>query len=248
MRLLADRYTLIAPDLRGFGDSDKPAGPFGASEHAADVLAILDALDLGVVGVVGHDVGGAIMQVLAREAPERCAGMFFFDFVYPGIGARMGAPDRLGEIWYQSFHQLDIAPALVGASRETCRTYIGHILRHWAHRAEAFDDAVLDAFVETFMKPGNMAGGFTYYKAANAGRLAMMSGTAHALPPIAIPTCVRWAAHDPLFPAAWTDRLGETFTDLDLAILPDVGHFPHREAPETAAHEIAAFFARIGLA
>src|ERR1700735_99375 len=77
MTQLADRYTLIAPDLRGFGDSDKPAGPFGPGGHAADMLALLDALGIGQVGVVGHDVGGAVMQPLARMAPERLAGLFF---------------------------------------------------------------------------------------------------------------------------------------------------------------------------
>jgi pimeloyl-ACP methyl ester carboxylesterase len=61
-----------------------------------------------------------------------------------------------------------------------------------------------------------------------------------------VPTCVRWAEHDPLFPYEWTDRLGETFANLDLAMFPDVGHFPHYEDPERAASEIAAFFARIG--
>ena len=76
----------------------------------------------------------------------------------------------------------------------------------------------------------------------------MMKGEASALPPIDVPTCVRWAEHDPLFPYEWTDRLGETFTNLDLAMFPDVGHFPHREDPDRAASEIAAFFARIGWA
>ena len=47
---------------------------------------------------------------------------------------------------------------------------------------------------------------------------------------------------------AWTDRLGETFSDLDLALFPGVGHFPHREDPDRAAAEIAGFFARIGWA
>lgn len=245
MRRLADRFTLIAPDLRGFGDSAKPAGPWGAADHAADMLALLDALGAGHAGVVGHDVGGAVIQTLARQAPERFAGLFLFDFVHPGIGARMGAPDRLNEIWYQSFHQTEIAPALVGASRESCRTYIGHILRHWSHRKDAFDD-VEDAFVDNFMKPGNLEGGFAWYRAAHAGRVAAMKGEAPSLPPVRTPACVRWAEHDPLFPFAWTDRLGETFADLDLAMLPGVGHFPHREDPDLAAREIAAFFGRIG--
>src|SRR5438552_7695077 len=74
MTRLADRYTLIAPDLRGFGDSDKPDGPFGPDQHAADMLALLDALKIDRAGVVGHDVGGAVMQPLARSARRRLVG------------------------------------------------------------------------------------------------------------------------------------------------------------------------------
>ena len=245
MDRLADRYTLLAPDLRGFGDSDKPDGPCGPNEHATDMLALLDALDIPCAGIVGHDVGGPVMLTLARQAPSRCAGLFFFDFTYPGIGPRMGTPDRLAEIWYQSFHQTDMAAALVGATRESCHAYIGHFLRHWAHRRDAHDD-VLEAYVDNFLKPGNLEGGFAHYRASNAGRLAMMRGDAPSLPPITVPTCVRWAEHDPLYPVAWTDRLGETFTNLDLAIFPGVGHFAHREDPDRASAEIDAFFARLG--
>lgn len=245
MSRLADRYTLIAPDLRGFGDSDKPGSNFGPNDHAADMIALLDALGVERAGVVGHDVGGAVMQPLARRAPDRVAGLFFFDFVYPGIGPRMAAPDRLNEIWYQSFHQMPMASKLVGATRESCRSYIGHFLQHWAYRKDAFDD-VLERFVDTFLKPGNLEGGFAHYRASHAGRIAMMKGDALPLPPITVPTCVRWAEHDPLFPYAWTDRLGESFADLDLAPFPGVGHFPHREAPDQAAAEIDRFFSRLG--
>jgi pimeloyl-ACP methyl ester carboxylesterase len=245
MARLADRFTLIAPDLRGFGDSDKPDGPFGPEQHAADMLALMDALDLTQVGIVGHDVGGAVMQPLARLAPARIAGLFFFDFVYPGIGPRMAEPDRLNNIWYQSFHQMEMAPHIVGASRQSCRLYIGHFLKAWSHRKGAFDDT-LDAFADNFMKPGNLAGGFAHYRGTHAGRIRMMKGEAPKLAPIGMPTCVRWAEHDPIFPYEWTDRLGETFSDLDVAPFPDAGHFPHREDPDRAAAEIAAFFNRVG--
>ncbi|PAY09196.1 alpha/beta hydrolase [Bradyrhizobium sp. UFLA03-84] len=244
MARLADRYTLIAPDLRGFGDSDKPQGPYGPDQHTDDMLALLDALGIDRAGVVGHDVGGAVMQPLARKAPDRIAGLMFFDFVYPGIGPRMAAPDRLNHIWYQSFHQMEMAPALVGATRESCRTYIGHFLHNWSHRKAAFDDVIED-FADNFFKPGNLAGGFAHYRASHAGRVKMMQGEAPVLPPITVPTCIRWAEHDPLFPYSWTDRLGETFSNLDLAMFPDVGHFPHREDPDRAAAEIAGFFERI---
>jgi pimeloyl-ACP methyl ester carboxylesterase len=244
MARLAHRFTLIAPDLRGFGDSDKPAGPCGPDQHASDMLALLEALGLPKVGVVGHDVGGAVMQPLARSAPERFSGLFLFDFVYPGIGPRMAEPDRLNVIWYQSFNQMEMAPALVGANRESCRLYIEHFLKNWSHRKHAFDD-VIEAFIDNFLKPGNLAGGFAHYRASHAGRIKMMKGEAPDLPPIQLPTCIRWAEHDPMFPYAWTDRLGETFSSLDLASFPDAGHFPHREDPDRAAAEIGMFFGRI---
>jgi pimeloyl-ACP methyl ester carboxylesterase len=245
MARLAARFTLFAPDLRGFGDSDKPDGPFGPDQHAADMLALMDALGIPQAGIVGHDVGGAVVQPLARTAPERIAGLFLFDFVYPGIGARMAEPDRLNHIWYQSFNQIEMAPRLIGATRETCRLYIGHFLKSWSHRKDAFDD-VLEAFTDNYFKPGNLAGGFAHYRASHAGRIKMMKGEVLRLAPIGVPTCVRWAEHDPLFPYAWTDRLSETFANLDLAMFPAVGHFPHREDPDRAAAEIAGFFARIG--
>jgi pimeloyl-ACP methyl ester carboxylesterase len=106
--------------------------------------------------------------------------------------------------------------------------------------------SVLDVFVDNFLKPGNLDGGFAHYKGTHAGRIAMMKGEVPELPQIEIPTCVRWAEHDPVLPYAWTDRLSETFAHLDLAQFPDVGHFPHREDPDRAAEEISSFFRRIG--
>ena len=75
-----------------------------------------------------------------------------------------------------------MAPALVGATRAACRAYIGYFLRHWAHRKAAHED-VLDAYVDNFLKPGNLEGGFAHYKASHVGRVAMMKGEAPELPP-----------------------------------------------------------------
>ncbi|WP_438345279.1 alpha/beta fold hydrolase [Methylorubrum populi] len=250
MARLADRFSLIAPDLRGFGASEKPdPGPSdraGPEVHAADLVGLLDALGLERVGVVAHDVGASVGQALGRANPDRLTGLFFFDCPYPGIGPRLARPEMLAEIWYQSFHLKPFAAGVVGASRESCRAYIGHFLSHWAGgNPSAFDD-VLDAFTDNFLVPGNLQGGFNWYLSQQAERLAMVRGEAPALPPIRVPTCIRWGTRDPLFPYEWTDRLGETFSDLDLAPFEETGHFPHRERPDQAAEAIAAFFARVG--
>lgn len=242
---LSPHYTLYAPDLRGFGDSDKPDGPFASKDHAKDIEVLLDALDLDKVGVVGHDVGGAAMLPLGRTIPDRLSGMVIFDVFYPGVGSRVAQPDHLGEIWYQSLHLLDIAPKLVGASRESCKTYIGHFLKHWAHRKDAFDD-ILDRVVDAYMQPGNLEGGFAHYKGTHDERLKIMKDEAPPQPKITVPTRVLWPGDDPLYPPAWSDRMGETFADLELSIFAGVGHFPQREDVEGTAREIEAFFERLG--
>jgi pimeloyl-ACP methyl ester carboxylesterase len=249
MQRLAGRFLLIAPDLRGFGDSDKPdprpTDRATAAVHAEDLVALLDALGLPRVGVVTHDIGAAVMQVAARRAPDRFAGLLTFDCPYPGMGARFAAPDHLTEIWYQSFHQLPMAAEVVGASREGARAYFSHFLRHWsAGNPHAFDP-VLEAWVDNFLKPGNLQGGFNWYIGAWPSRLAVIKGEVPPQPRITVPTCVRWGALDPILKAEWRDRLDEHFADLDAAAFPGVGHFPHREDPDRTAAEVLAFFDRV---
>lgn len=250
MQRLAGRgFDLIAPDLRGFGDSEKPdQGPSdqaGPGVHAADMLALLDALGVARCGVVAHDVGAYVVQVMGRQAaPGRLAALFLFDAPYPGIGPRWAVPEHLKETWYQYFNQKPWAAALIGSSREACRIYLANMLRHWSGgHPKAFDD-VLEAWVDNFLKPGNLQGGFNWYISQSAARTAAMRGELPELPPITVPTCVRWGERDPVLKVEWADRLGETFADLDFAPFKGLGHFPHREDPNRAAAEIAAFFDR----
>ena len=242
MLRLADRFDVIAPDLRGFGDSSKPDGPFGAAQHAADLFAVLDQLGLEQVSLVSHDLGGAVAQAMAQVSPERLRGLFFFDFMHPGIGPRFFTPDRFQDTWYMFFNQLPLASNLAGATQDSVRQYITYFLRDWAHRKNAFDD-VFEIFVENFAKPGNLEGGFAYYKAAIPPRTnPQHGGSPPPPPPVHIPTCVRWSEHDKLFPYAWTDTLADFFPNLDLGMFEGVGHFPHREDPAMAARYIRDFF------
>jgi pimeloyl-ACP methyl ester carboxylesterase len=155
------------------------------------------------------------------------------------VGGGFGT--QLGEIWYQFFHQLTWAAELVGSSREACRLHLRHFLLHWSHRQDWIEPA-LEHWVEHFMKPGRLQGGFNWYGSVYEARLAVIEGRTPPVAPIALPTRVLWGAHDPELKAEWTDRLSEFFSDLRFDLQPDAGHFVHLERPEIAADAIAAFF------
>jgi lipase len=85
---LAGRRPLFALDLRGRGDSDKPAGPYGMAQHAFDVAAAMRAMDLGASVVVGHSMGAFVATALAAQYPELVSGLVLLDGGYaPAISA-----------------------------------------------------------------------------------------------------------------------------------------------------------------
>jgi len=238
MPSLAQKFRLIAPDLRGFGGTDKiPTGysdQMTADQHAQDLLALLDVLDLPQIGVVAHDIGALIAQHLIRAAPGRVQKFLAFDCPYPGIGRRWIEGGQLKSSWYMWFHQSKLALELVGHSRETVAIYLRYCLVGGSLNKNAFDDNFA-AFVDNMMRPGNLQGGFNWY-------VSHARAAPAPVPPIAIPTRILWPERDAVFPVAWMDRLPEFFTNLRAEIFPGVGHFPHQEVPDRAATAIRDFF------
>lgn len=244
---LAAHFDVIAPDLRGFGRtrSRLPRNPEGTAPQqlAKDLATFADALGLAPFGIVAHDVGAYVAQTFALAHPDRVKALFFFNCPYPGIGKRWGAPENFPELWYQQFQQKDFAAALVGSSRDAARIYFRHFLTHWSHQKAAFD-LYLEEWVDNFMQPGNLQGGFDWYVGVNRFRTRMMRDGGIAVPRIAAPSHFLWGRHDPVLQFAWTDRLGEYFGDFTLECAEDAGHFVHFETPELANRRIAAFFTR----
>lgn len=78
-RRLADDCRLVAPDLRGRGDSSRMPGPFGFAHHAADLVDLLDHLGVERCTVVGHSMGGYLATVLAADHPDRVESVLLVD-------------------------------------------------------------------------------------------------------------------------------------------------------------------------
>jgi pimeloyl-ACP methyl ester carboxylesterase len=248
MERLGDLFQLIAPDLRGFGDTKKPTpnpDPTAtADRHAQDMFELMDKLGFNRFGVVAGDLGAYVAQAMSHQAPERLIGTFYFCTPYPGLGHRYGQPSHLVEVWYQYFQQLPMAAALVGSSREACRIYFKHFLDHWSGDNPAVFANTLEVYVDNFMKPGNVQGGFDWYLSSGPNRRLWLEGKLPPKPPIGVPTRFLWGKRDPLIPPDWSDRLGEYWLNYSIDFV-ESGHFVHAEVPDLAAKEVRAFCDRL---
>lgn len=243
---LAESFDVIAPDLRGFGDSDTPAEVPRIQDYIRDLQGLLDALGVEQAGLVSHDVGAYVAQGFALAFPDRVSGLFFFDCPYPGIGKRWVDADQVNEIWYQTFNQLDWAPELLRSSREACRLYFAHFLRHWAGDKDAFSDADIEIWVDNFLKDGNLEGGFAWYKSANDARLAGIRHGARPRPKIKSRSFFLWGDADSIIKSTWSDALGDYFEDFTLELAKGAGHYVAFEQPDLAQQRIANFFGQAG--
>jgi pimeloyl-ACP methyl ester carboxylesterase len=235
--VLAERFDCIAPDLRGFGLTRSKAvrTPEGSPPQllAKDLRDLADVLGLARFSIVSHDVGSFVAQQFALAWPERVDKLFFFNCAYPGIGQRWGDWQHFPETWYQQFHQKDFAAALVGSSREAARIYFRHFLTHWTHQKAAFAP-YLEEWVDNFMAPGNLQGGFDWYIGVARFRRRLMQEGALAIPKIKAPAHFLWGAHDPVLRFEFADRLGDYFETHTLEKAADAGHFVHFEMPALA--------------
>lgn len=136
---LAGRRPLLALDLRGRGDSDKPDGPYGLAQHARDVAAAMQALDIGPSVIVGHSMGAFIATALAAQNPELVAGLILIDGGYlldMPVGA--GAEQVLDTVLAQRITQLQETYPSREVYREFWRTRPNFPSTDWGPWTEAF--------------------------------------------------------------------------------------------------------------
>jgi pimeloyl-ACP methyl ester carboxylesterase len=242
--LLPSDTDVVVPDLRGFGESDKhradPTGRYSADAQARSVVGLIEELGLDRPVLGGYDIGSRIAQTVARSRPDLVRALVVSPPL-PGIGDRILAAQIQPEFWYQSFHQLDLAEQLIDGHRQAVRTYLRYFWSHWSGPGYTLTDEHLDHLVSAYAEPGAFTASIGWYR---AGGGAVATSVAERPPPpqerIAVPTTVLWPEQDPLFPRAWSDRLADFFTDVQLRHVDGVGHFTPLECPEDFAAAVTA--------
>lgn len=108
MPTLAAKYAVVAVDLRGFGDSERPAPERGydAATVCADLAGLLDTLKVPAAKVVGHDLGGLVAYALARLHPDKVECLALLDTPLPLFGLEVPTWSRIEQrLWHQRFHR-----------------------------------------------------------------------------------------------------------------------------------------------
>lgn len=239
--LLAARYRVIAPDLRGLGDTSRPAEGYHSGAVAADIAElVLRHLGIARFHLVGHDWGGPTAFALASLHPESVRTLTIVDVTIPGIGPDIS---QGGRRWHHAFHMTPDLPERLVEGRE--RDYLSWFYRAFSWQPDAISSADIDEYLRTYAQPGAMRAGFEYYRSIPRNvadnRALMASGFRLRMPVLAIGggrTEARGRADEPAL------SLREIADDVEVAVIPDSGHFVPEEQPHLLAERLLQFFAR----
>lgn len=238
---LAERYRVIAPDLRGLGDSSRPAGGYDKRTVAGEIWQLVhDRLGHGRIFLVGHDWGGPVAYALAAAHPDAVRRLVVLDVVIPGDGADTFSQG--GRRWHHAFHRtLDLPEALI-QGRE--RVYLSWFYRSYGHRLGAISEADIDEYLRTYGQPGALRAGLAYYRALAqdvADNQATVARMKLPMPVLAIGGAKSWGRG-----LETLESLRRVATDVRGGVIEDCGHWIPEERPDALVEQLLAFFGEEG--
>ena len=214
--LLPATLRLVAYDQRGFGESDHPDSGYTIPSFAADLVALLDALDIERAVLVGHSYGSFVARRATLAAPERVAALALI-----GTGASTGIP---GADELQAAVRELPDPVPEPFAREFQSGTVHHPVP-----AGFFDRIVEESLKIPARLWSPMIDGLLAYDDTSE------------LGGIRAPTQLLWGDHDALFSRAQQDAFLAALPSARLKVYEDTGHCPNWERPEWVAADIAAF-------
>jgi pimeloyl-ACP methyl ester carboxylesterase len=224
---LGQNYRVVAPDLPGFGQSEKPPEsrfPYGISAFADAVVDLYAGLELGRAIMVGHALGGAVAISLAARHPELISRLVLIDalcYSAPlNLASRVALAPLVGGF---AFKQLWGKSAFKAYFKES---YLSR---------DALPSARLDAYYESFNTPAARASALATLRATRDTRAVV----AH-IARISTPTLVIWGSEDTLYPAALGHRMSREIPHAGFQLI-GAGHVPHEECPSEVVDAIRLF-------
>lgn len=152
-------YRVVAVDMRGLGDSSRPATGYDTRTVAQDIWRLMsDVINVRQFYVVAHDWGGPVAYALAAQHRDAIKAMAIFDAPVPGDGSALTAMGR----WHFGFHsEIDLPEALVQGREEI---YLRHVFAKAGAHANAISEEAQQEYIRAYTQPGAMRAGFNYYR------------------------------------------------------------------------------------
>ena len=225
MDALARRYTVIAPDLLGHGESDKPRADYSVGGYANGMRDLLTVLGIDKVTVVGHSFGGGIAMQFAYQFPERTERLVLVGS--GGLGPEVSAAIRA--ITTTGFHQVMGLLTMPGV-RHVGSAGLRALSRTGLKGFRDFDEVA--EIYESFRDPASRAAIRHVVRAVVdwQGQIVTMADRAYLTD--AMPMCVIWGDQDRVIPVSHAARAADLAPKARVEVVPNAGHFPHKDHPE----------------
>ena len=161
---LVDEFTVVCPDLRGYGDSDKPREGYDKKTMARDMHEVMHALGHSRYALVGHDRGGRVAHRQAVDHADAVTHLCVLDIVPRHTVFARADRHLAAAYWHWFFFQApDLPETMIAAAPEA---FLRHIFRSLTFRAGAIDEALLREYLRAFTLPGTIRAGLEDYRAA----------------------------------------------------------------------------------
>jgi pimeloyl-ACP methyl ester carboxylesterase len=234
---LAPHYTIIAPDLRGLGDSSRPDSDYDTQTIATDVWELVhNVLGIEAFFLVGHDWGGPVSYALAAAHAQAVTKLAILDVAIPGDGS--ANISQGGKRWHHAFHQTPDLPEALIAGREAL--YLGWFYENYGARPDAIAPEAVAEYLRTYSQPGALQAGFNYYRNIPtdiAQNETIVAKFKLPMPVLALGGSEGWGRGTEVL-----ESCRRVATNVSGGVIAGAGHWIPEEQPEVLSENLLAFF------
>ena len=237
MPALAEHFSLIAPDLRGLGDSSRPQDGYDKATIAEDIRKLVhDHLKVDSYHLMAHDWGGPVAFALAATYPEHVRKLVMLDTAVPGDGS--GTFSQHGRRWHHAFHRTADLPEALVAGREDI--YLGWFYRNYGYRPGAITPEDMEEYLRTYRQPGALRAGFSYYRALQQD-VAHNESLLEKNGKLTMPVLALGGGKSFGRGIETLESLQRVSEDVRGGVIDDCGHWMQEEQPELVVEQVLAF-------
>jgi haloacetate dehalogenase len=237
---LVNRFAVVCPDLRGYGDSEKARDGYDKRSMAKDMREVMSALGHDKFALVGHDRGARVAHRLAVDYPDAVKSLTVLDIVPTHTVFRDTGKELAAAYWHWFFFQVPDLPEIMIAN--SAEPFLRNMFRALSYRQDAIEEPMFAEYLRAFTLPGTIRCGLEDYRAAATVDIA--DDERDLAKKLACPVLAIWGEHGKMHTlfdvlATWREKAA----DVRGKPLP-CGHFIPEEAPDELMRELVPFLER----